>query len=168
MSRWEGPAGRLESLRGMLWTGRGGRDEAHGGDREGGPYRKHTAPEGGGRAHWALTTGPPVCTSPGRDASGRPMTDPPADWVIEESSENRKNRKTTQNKTGVGREKHQSRGGHKLPTHRSSSTEKGAMTRAWPFSGTFVPRVTRSHPKSGKPSGLLPTSGKRNLRQSNQ
>ena len=49
-----------------------------------------------------------------------------------------------------------------------SSTEKGAMTRAWPFSGTFMPGVTRSHPKSGNTSGLLPTSWKRNVRQSNQ
>ena len=72
----------------MLWIGRGGRDEAHGGDREGGPHGKHRAPEGGGRAHWGLTTGLPVGTSPGRAASGRPMTDPLADWVIEESSEN--------------------------------------------------------------------------------
>ena len=55
-----------------------------------------------------------------------------------------------------------------MPTHRSSSTEKGAMTRAWPFSGTFMPRITRSHPKSGNASGLLPTSRKVNLRQSNQ
>ena len=43
--------------RGMLWTGRGSRDEAQGGDREGGPPGKHTAHDGGGRARRALPTG---------------------------------------------------------------------------------------------------------------
>ena len=43
--------------RGMLWTGRGSRDEAQWGDREGGPPGKHTAHDGGGRARRALPTG---------------------------------------------------------------------------------------------------------------
>lgn len=115
LSWWEGPAGRLESPREGCCGLAGEAGEAHGGDREGGLLGS-TQPRTAGAGLAGLSPqGPPVCTSPGRATSGRPMTDPPTDWVIEGSSENRKKRKTTQNKTGVGTEKHQSRRGHKLP-----------------------------------------------------
>ena len=101
--------------RGMLWIGRGSRDEAHGGDRKGGPHGKHTAPEGRGRAPWALRTGA-ACVHQPWPSDLRQAYDWPTHWLVtEESSEKWKKRKTTQNKTGVGREKHQSQRGHKLP-----------------------------------------------------
>lgn len=115
LSWWEGPAGRLESRREGCCGLAGEAGEAHGGDREGGLLGS-TQPRRAGAGLAGLSPqGPPVCTSPGRATSGRPMTDPPTDWVIEGSSENWKKRKTAQNKTGVGTEKHQSRRGHKLP-----------------------------------------------------